>query len=319
MDYETCTELKLLRMCAFVCVCCVFASSWSELALVFDVHVFVVVCIHFFVCIFVVVLLFVFVLVLVQGWSRSELCLCRAGPGAEVTGGNWCDEHVWPPAPPAPAPALPPLQRAENTHMVWSPPQTWNTKHTMPGTVAARPQVPASRTSWVSWGARHCSLQRQRQTVRSEITFTLQDIQTLYEAWNAPLPPHSSSQKLQLDTIWNKFLRARECSTHCHNLKKFDLEWLTLERWASPVKIVIKVSLSQVPLYQTRIIQPFMQELAVLNKNLAANPRAYMLITLWAFSVSLFVSMLLSVCVAYFEFTKSPRPKRTLTKQPTLC
>ena len=165
-------------------------------------------------------------------------------------------------------------------------------------------------------GAHHCSLQRQRQTVRSEITFTLQDIQTLYEAWNAPPP---SSQELQLDTIWNKFLPARKCSTHCHNLKKFDLEWLTLEWWASLVKIVIKVSLSQLPLYQTRIIQPFMQELAMLHKNLAANPRAYMLITLWAFSVSLFVSMLLSVCVAYFEFTKSPRPKRTLAKQPTLC
>ena len=302
-------------MCAFVCGCCVFASSWPELALAFVVHVFVVVCIRLFVSIFVVVLLFVFLLVfvLVQAWSRSELCLCRAGPGAEVTGGNWCDEHVWPPPPPA-APAA--LHRAENTHMVWSLPQTWNTKHTMPGTVAARPQVPASRTSWVSWGAHHCSLQRQRQTVRSEITFTLQDIQTLYEAWNAPPP---SSQELQLDTIWNKFLRARECSTHCHNLKKFDLEWLTLERWASLVKIVIKVILSQLPLYQTRIIQPFMQELAVLNKNLAANPRAYMLITLWAFSVSLFVSMLLSVCVAYFEFTKSPRPKRTLAKQPTLC
>ena len=178
----------------------------------------------------------------------------------------------------------------------------------MPATVAARPQVPASRTSWVSWGAHHCSLQK-RQTVRSEITFTLQDIQTLYEAWNAPPP---SSKELQLDTIWNKFLQARECSTHCHNLKKFDLEWLTLERWASLVKI------SQLPLYQTRIIQPFMQELAVLNKNLAANPRAYMLITLWAFSVSLFVSMLLSVCVAYFEFTKSPRPKGHWLNNP-LC
>ena len=81
----------------------------------FNVHVFVVVCIHFFVCIFVVVLLFVFVLVLVQAWSRSELCLCRAGPGAEVTGGNWCDEHVWPPAPPA----LPPsAESREHTHGV---------------------------------------------------------------------------------------------------------------------------------------------------------------------------------------------------------
>ena len=164
----------------------------------------------------------------------------------------------------------PSAQSREHTHMVWSLPQTWNTKHTMPGTVAARPQVPASRTSWVSWGAHHCSLQK-RQTVRSEITFTLQDIQTLYEAWNAPPP---SSKELQLDTIWNKFLPARKCSTHCHNLKKFDLEWLTFEWWASLVKIVIKVILSQLPLYQTRIIQPFMQELAVLNKNLAANPRA---------------------------------------------
>ena len=59
----------------------------------FVVHVFVIVCIRLFASIFVVVLLLVFVLVLVQAWSRSELCLCRAGPGAEVTGGNWCDEH----------------------------------------------------------------------------------------------------------------------------------------------------------------------------------------------------------------------------------
>ena len=43
-----------------------------------------------------------------------------------------------------------------------------------------------------------------------------------------------------------------------------------------------------------------------------------MLITLWAFSVSLFVSMLLSVCVAYFEFTKSPQPKGHRLNNP-LC
>ena len=121
-----------------------------------------------------------------------------AGEGAEVTGGNWCDDHVWPSCPllpPAPPPPPPP-------HV----PQTWNTplhhnhaplasvanawNRTDSGAQWCHHAATISRVTkgveWVSGG--EGPLLCCRQTVRSEITFTLQDILILYEAWNAPQP-----------------------------------------------------------------------------------------------------------------------------------
>ena len=144
----------------------------------FVVHVFVVVCIHLFVCIYVLVLEFV----LVQAWSRSELCLCRAGPGAEVTGGNWCDDHVWPPLPPC---------TTTTTHV----PQTWNTplhhNHSNHAPLVCVANAWNRADSGAQWRSQSPESRRElsepllcRQTVRSGITFTLQDILILYEAQN---------------------------------------------------------------------------------------------------------------------------------------
>ena len=93
--------------------------------------------------------------------------------GAEVTGGNWCDDHVWPP--------LPPLHHHQHhqhtcaTNMEHaSPPQPRSTLACVANAWKRadsvwRPQSPESRRE-----LSHIAL--CRQTVRSEITFTLQDI-----------------------------------------------------------------------------------------------------------------------------------------------
>ena len=106
---------------------------------------------------------------------RWRAILASAGEeeGAEVTGGNWCDDHVWPP--------LPPLHHHHHhqhtcaTNMEHaSPPQPHSTLACVANAWKRadsvwRPQSPESRRE-----LSHIAL--CRQTVRSQITFTLQDI-----------------------------------------------------------------------------------------------------------------------------------------------
>ena len=110
----------------------------------------------------------------------------RGGAGAEVTGGNWCDEHVWPPPPLPPAPPPPPhmchkhgtrLSTTTTMHH-WQLACVANAWNRADSGAQQWPQSAESRMELrVSEHQLLC-----RQTVRPEITFTLQDILILYEA-----------------------------------------------------------------------------------------------------------------------------------------
>ena len=105
-------------------------------------------------------------------WMRAMARLLL--PGAEVTRGNWCDEHVWPP--------LPPLHHNHHHHTCAtnmehaSPPQPCTTGVCGKCLEQSRLWRPVVATiSRVTKGVER-AIALCRQTVRSEITFTLQDI-----------------------------------------------------------------------------------------------------------------------------------------------
>ena len=84
----------------------------------------------------------------------------RGGAGAEVTGGNWCDEHVWPPPPLPPAPPPPPHM----CHKHGTPPCTTG----MCGKCVEQSRLwcPAVATicrvtNGVEWASTNCSADKQ--------------------------------------------------------------------------------------------------------------------------------------------------------------
>ena len=104
-------------------------------------------------------------------WSEaSSNGGCRAGAGgAEVTRGNWCDEHVWPPLPPAPPPHM--CHKHGTRLSTTTTTTTTTTMHhwrvwQMPGTeqtlVPSGQNLQSHEGSWVSERAQHhCSADKQ--------------------------------------------------------------------------------------------------------------------------------------------------------------